>query len=106
MPARRRKEIPRQAPSNPPGRAGELEAAGVGSAARAAGEKGPQDTRGRNPVAARAAPKHDFKDTDFGSIEGFVCMMCDPTLKVLYAHRQMLEEEKPSGVDTGDMEEC
>lgn len=49
--------MPRQLPSSPPGRAGELEAAGVGSAARAAGEKGPHDTRGRNPVAARAAPK-------------------------------------------------
>jgi hypothetical protein len=60
----------------------------------------------RRRAAARAAPKHDFKDTDFGSIEGFVCMMCDPTLKVLYAHRQMLEEQKPRGVDTGDMEEC
>ena len=60
----------------------------------------------RRRAAARAAPKHDFKDTDFGSIEGFVCMMCDPTLKVLYAHRQMLEGQKSSGVDTGDMEEC
>jgi len=64
-------------------------------------------SRDRRRAAARAAPKHDFKDTDFGSIEGFVCMMCDPTLKVLYAHRQMLEEQKPiSGAGTSDMEEC